>query len=168
MAQPYIGRLKRTGKRDGSVRIGPVSVFSLVIVLCLAVMAVLTVTTAQAAYTASEKQARFTTDTYVNEEAAQAFVAEVDGALAKVRADGSPSLKSALAAVKDITASYDDATVTKNYVEATFTTDSGRTLSVVLTIHKNATYDITQWRATTQWNETDSGETLWSGSAQAR
>lgn len=165
---PYIGRKKRTGKRDGSVRMGPISVFSLVVILCLAVMAVLAVTTAQAAYTASEKQARFTTDTYLNEQAAQNFVAEVDGALSHVRSgNGSGNLKSAMAAVGDVAKSYDDATLTKNQVKANFITENGRTLSVVLTIHNDATYEISQWRAATQWNETDSGEVLWSGSAQS-
>lgn len=44
---------------NGSVRIGPISLFTLVIILCLAVMAVLSATTAQATYSAAEKQALF-------------------------------------------------------------------------------------------------------------
>ena len=48
---------------NGSVRIGPISLFTLVIILCLAVMAVLSATTAQATYSAAEKQALFTNDT---------------------------------------------------------------------------------------------------------
>lgn len=162
-------RIEHVGKRDGSVRIGPVSVFSLVVILCLAVMAVLTVTTAQAAYTAAEKQARFTTDTYLNEQAAQNFVAEIDGALADARSDAgtSPNLKNALAAVEPVVASYDDAAIVDDQVQADFTTENGRTLSVVLTIKDDATYEISQWRATTQWNEADSGEILWSGSSRS-
>ena len=59
---------------NGSVRIGPISLFTLVIILCLAVMAVLSATTAQATYSAAEKQALFTNDTYQNEQAAQSAV----------------------------------------------------------------------------------------------
>ncbi|WP_165053628.1 MULTISPECIES: S4A5 electrogenic sodium bicarbonate cotransporter 4 [unclassified Adlercreutzia] len=159
--------------QGGSVRIGPVSLFSLVIVLCLAVMAVLAVTTAQAAYSAAEKQARFTTDTYVNEQAAQGFVAEVDGALAAVRAGASAGAEgdtasAALLAVQDVISGYEDAYLQGSQAFVEFTCDSGRTLSVVLTIRPDATYEISQWRATTQWNEAGSGEVLWSGSAQSR
>ena len=71
---------------NGSVRIGPISLFTLVIILCLAVMAVLSATTAQATYSAAEKQALFTNDTYQNEQAAQSAVAVIDAALEDVRA----------------------------------------------------------------------------------
>ena len=64
-----------TTRGRGSVRIGPISLFALVIILCLAVMAVLSVTTAQATYAAAERQASFTTDTYANERAGQELVA---------------------------------------------------------------------------------------------
>lgn len=179
-----MSRATRQSRQSGSVRIGPVSVFSLVIVLCLAVLAVLSVTTAQAAYTAAEKQARFTTDTYVNEQAAQNFVAEIDGALSSVRAgdatagtdmgdadaDGAGNAvgAQALAAAAEVASAYENAYVDGNQVGAEFSTDSGRTLSVIVTIRDDATYEISQWRTTTQWNETGSGEVLWSGSAQSR
>ena len=68
---------------NGSVRIGPISLFTLVIILCLAVMAVLSATTAQATYSAAEKQALFTNDTYQNEQAAQSAVAVIDAAIPK-------------------------------------------------------------------------------------
>ena len=84
---------------NGSVRIGPISLFTLVIILCLAVMAVLSATTAQATYSAAEKQALFTNDTYQNEQAAQSAVAVIDAALEDVRASGG-GLDEALAAVE--------------------------------------------------------------------
>ena len=77
-----------TTRGRGSVRIGPISLFALVIILCLAVMAVLSVTTAQATYAAAERQASFTADTYANERAGQEFAADIDAALAPVRAAG--------------------------------------------------------------------------------
>lgn len=70
-------------KPHGSVRIGPISLFTLIIVLCLSVLAVLSVTTAQAELSITERQATTTTETYQLEVRGQEFVAEVDGALAK-------------------------------------------------------------------------------------
>ena len=137
---------------NGSVRIGPISLFTLVIILCLAVMAVLSATTAQATYSAAEKQALFTNDTYQNEQAAQSAVAVIDAALESVRASGG-GLDEALAAVDEALPA--DA-------------PSGRTLDVELTITANATYEISQWKATTQWTNDGPGATLWSGAAQTR
>ena len=149
----------------GSVRIGPISLFTLVIVLCLAVLSVLAVTTAQATYAAAEKQAVFTQDTYANENAAQRFLADVDAALAPVRASGG-GLDAALAALDRMLP--ENASRAGSSVQATFTTDSGRTLDVELTVTANATYEIASWKATTQWTNDGPGQTLWSGAAQSR
>ena len=150
---------------NGSVRIGPISLFTLVIILCLAVMAVLSATTAQATYSAAEKQALFTNDTYQNEQAAQSAVAVIDAALEDVRASGG-GLDEALAAVDE--ALPVDAQRDGSRVLMTFASSSGRTLDVELTITANATYEISQWKATTQWTNDGPGATLWSGAAQTR
>lgn len=78
-------------KSHGSVRMGPISLFTLIIILCLAVMAVLAVTTAQASRALVQRQADATNQVYADEIAGQTFLAELDGALATVRA-GSPTL----------------------------------------------------------------------------
>ena len=140
-----------TTRGRGSVRIGPISLFALVIILCLAVMAVLSVTTAQATYAAAERQASFTTDTYANERAGQGLMADVDAALAPVRA-----------------ALPEGAELDGSTGKAEFTADSGRTLAVVLEIRADATYSVASWKATTLWTENGAGETLWSGAAQTR
>ena len=70
-------------KPHGSVRIGPISLFTLIIILCLAVLAVLSLTTARAELSITERQAQTTTETYVLETAGQEFVAAVDAALAE-------------------------------------------------------------------------------------
>lgn len=75
-------------KSQGSVRMGPVSLFTLVIVLCLAVMAVLSLSTAKATLASTERQATSTTETYQLESDAQRFLANADAALANVRAWG--------------------------------------------------------------------------------
>lgn len=150
---------------NGSVRIGPISLFTLVIILCLAVMAVLSATTAQATYSAAEKQALFTNDTYQNEQAAQSAVAVIDAALEDVRASGG-GLDEALTAVDEALPA--DAQRDGSRVLMTFASSSGRTLDVELTITANATYEISQWKATTQWTNDGPGATLWSGAAQTR
>lgn len=64
---------------------GPISLTSLVIVLCLAVMCVLTVATAHAIELAAARQMSATTDIYACESAGQEFLANVDSVLAQVR-----------------------------------------------------------------------------------
>ena len=54
---------------------GPVSLFALVVALCLAVMAVLAVTTARASMALAERQAAFTADDYANETVGQELLA---------------------------------------------------------------------------------------------
>lgn len=154
-----------TTRGRGSVRIGPISLFSLVIILCLAVMAVLSVTTAQATYASAERQASFTTDTYANERSGQELVANIDAALGQVRAQGG-GLTKALNAVNTVLP--ESATLEGSTVRAEFTTDSGRTLAIELDIRANATYEITSWKATTLWVDGSTGEALWSGAAQTR
>lgn len=73
-------------KPHGSVRIGPISLFTLIIVLCLAVLTVLSVTTSLAELSTTERQAATTTETYQLEAVGQQFVADVDAAL--TRGDG--------------------------------------------------------------------------------
>lgn len=70
-------------REKGSVRIGPVSVFALVVILGLAVLAVLSAATAHASYTEAQAQANFTRSAYVNDAAAAQALADIDAALAK-------------------------------------------------------------------------------------
>ena len=58
-------------KPHGSVRIGPISLFTLIIVLCLAVLTVLSVTTSLAELSTTERQAATTTETYQLESVGQ-------------------------------------------------------------------------------------------------
>lgn len=149
----------------GTVRIGPVSLLSLTIIVCLAVMAVLAAATAQATYAAADKQTRFVDDTYANERAAQDLVSEIDAALAPIRAaEGNQA--EALAAVESALAARNEASLNGNQVDASFVANSGRTLDVTVYINGDATYTVARWSATTQWNDTDPDDVLWSGSTQ--
>ena len=56
--------------REENVRIGPVSVFTLIIIICLAVLAVLTISTANASLVLSQRQAVAAHELYLDETAA--------------------------------------------------------------------------------------------------
>lgn len=76
-----------SARRDaGAVRLGPVSVFVLVMGVCLAVLAVLCLATGQAQRATAERQAATLEATYANEAAANAVLAQVEGSLAESRA----------------------------------------------------------------------------------
>lgn len=72
-------------KPRGSVRMGPISLFALIIILCLAVLAVLSLSTAMAELSTTERQAQTTSETYQLESVGQQFLAEVDDALGHAR-----------------------------------------------------------------------------------
>lgn len=165
-------------KSSSSVRMGPISLVSLVIVLCLAVMSVLSVSTARATLRTTERQSTATSEIYLCETAGQEFLATVDGVLAEVRAGEDVSHASAMSALRrageglvgglsssKITPSVqiaagDDSTVDIN---AVFSTETGRRLNVYLKINDDATYRILQWKSTTFWSNGSNNETLWQG-----
>ncbi len=101
-------------KPHGSVRIGPISLFTLIIILCLAVLAVLSLTTARAELSITERQAQTTTETYALETAGQEFVAAVDAALAE---GGSSALDEVLSTY-GVTEAAADAEATADASEA--------------------------------------------------
>lgn len=75
--------------RADHVRIGPMSLFTLIVVICMAVLAVLTLSTANATYVMTNRQATATTELYLDEAAAQEFVAGISDVLASARTDAS-------------------------------------------------------------------------------
>lgn len=143
--------------RQGSVRIGPVSILVLIIVLCLAVMAVLAFTTSEAEKSITNRQVESTTELYVNEKEAQTFLADLDEALASARARNA-GVQAALDMVKKPA----DWSYENGVFKATFEQDGGRLLYVELSMPTTATYEIMAWRATTKWDENDPDVVFWS------
>lgn len=90
-------------RRPSTVRMGPISVFALVIILCLAVLGVLSATSASAGSAMAQRQADYAADGYRNEIAGQRFYALADDVLAPVRARGgdAQAAADALAAALD-------------------------------------------------------------------
>lgn len=229
----------------GSVRMGPISIFTLIVVLCLAVMAVLSVTTSQATYVLAQRQAHATVALYANETAAQEFVAQLDETLSQARSQGQGGAQvrgvfeenlneycadaqragmnalmiaeqaqwksldaqrrakepwvhldeqaSTTGVAADASSSLGDqdarfaAEIYVNArldaaqdamaiagivgaeldivdgVYATFETNDGRKLEIVVGIHNDATYEILAWKTSAQFIEEGDDETLWTG-----
>lgn len=145
-------------RAKGSVRIGPISLFSLIILLSLAVMAVLAITTAQATNASAEKQALFTSDSYENEVAAQEFVASVDTELAAVKNDGG-TRSEALGRLGSILP--EAATIDGDSIHAEFSQASGRTLKVSLMITNSLSCQITEWKTVTNVDNREEQPELW-------
>lgn len=157
------------------MRIGPISVITLIIVICMAVMGVLAISTSFATQTIANRQADATQRLYLDECAGQEFVAGVDDALADAR-DAGGSASSGARAVEDAldgiceqaraaadgrvdcTASVDGATVT-----AEFICENTRMLGITITILDDATYRIDEWKMTSAQDELDTMGTLWAG-----
>jgi hypothetical protein len=161
--------------RVNKVRIGPISIITLIAVLCMAVLGILTISTANATYTISNRQADATAYMYRNETAAQQFVAELDDSLARVRRAGGTQEEAELAvnlALDDIAsdarkaadgevsvvASLDD-----NRVTAEFICANTRMLNIAITIRDDATYRIEKWEMAAVQNGVQTTGHLWTG-----
>lgn len=152
-----------TRRADTAVRMGPVSLFALVVALCLAVMAVLVVVTARASAALAERQAAFTASDYANESVAQEFLAR---ARAAAEEEGSEAMLSQVEALAEACVGDDGPSVSAAaegerallHVES----ESGRCLDVVLLATQDGNVSVASWKATTLWDE-DTGDVLWTG-----
>ncbi len=140
-----------------NVRMGPIAIFALIAVLSLATLAVLAASTAHATLSLSQRRAVATTQLYLQEEAAQTFVATLDAGLAQ----GMPD-KEAIAAACDAAGSVSASTETPitvsasgthpNYT-ASFDCGNGRLLNIALHYTTDGALSIDQWRMTSVVNE---------------
>lgn len=165
-------------RRPSTVRMGPISVFALVIILCLAVLGVLSVTSASAGSALAQRQAEFTADDYRNEIAGQSFYARVDDVLTQVRAQGGDAQAAAAAldaATAQIAQEASSDAGSQTTVSASLEggelavhiqAQSGRCLDIEFAIQPDATLSVAAWKATTLWTE-DTTDHLWTGGAAA-
>ena len=162
------------------MRMGPASLFSLIIILCLAVLGVLSATSAQAGVAMAQRQTSFATADYANEIVAQTLYAQVDSVVASSRQQGGgvqdacsalqaalPDLSQAAAQSVDnppaLTASL-DGTALVAHIE----TDEGRCLDVSLRVRDDVSLAVESWKSSTLWVE-DTSDVLWTGEpGQAR
>ena len=168
--------LQTHAKRADNVRIGPISVITLIAVISMAVLAVLAASTANATMTISQRQADATKEMYLNETAAQEFVASVDDALAKVRsgkdataASGASAVEAALDSICEsarlasggevaVTASVDGTRVTAEFVG-----EKMRRLSIGIVVGDDATIRIEKWKAAAVQQDAQTVGNLWMG-----
>lgn len=162
-------------KRADNVRIGPISLITLIIVVCMAVMGVLAISTSVATKTISDRQADATQRLYLDERSGQEFVAGVDAVLVGVRASGGGAQDGARAVDRvlddiseDARAAADGrvectASVNGTSVAAEFVCENTRLLSIAITIRDDATYRIDEWKMASVQNEPDAMGLLWAG-----
>lgn len=162
-------------RNQGSVRMGPISLFTLVVILCMTTLSVLCVVTAQATYQMSLRQAEATTAAYENERAAQIWLGALSEGTELAIADGlavrdvpevrvvsekvSATEAVALVSARDILSPAEFV----SGVKAEFSTESGRLLNVVVVEKADGSYRILSWKMTAVLNEEQPNETLWSG-----
>lgn len=160
-------------KKNNGLRIGPISLLTLISVLLLAVLAMLCFTTSNAARAMSARQASAATNSYLLESCAQELLASMD----EIAHDGATDAQSAVSAIssqlnelKENAIDSDSAEELSINAKATDTsvafsvnTQGGQRIDACVTYHDDLTYSIDQWKITTTQDDEDT-ETLWSGS----
>lgn len=150
---------RRANPQVENVRMGPLALFTLVAVLCLATLAVLSLSTANATLTMAQRRATATTQLYLDEAAAQTFMATLDeqlaagasdeDALAAAREAALGSVDSGTADQLQVSASNPDA----GLFQASFDCGNGRHLDVTLHRETDGSLSVQAWRMTTVQND---------------
>lgn len=157
--------------RGESVRIGPASLFTLVIIVCLAVLAVLAASTANATLVMSQRMGTANQEFYLDDAAGQVLLAEIDQALAGAR-DGDEAARAVGAALPGICSRAEESAGGKASVDASFegrrvnaeiTCHNGRVLKITVALLDDATYRIDRWKMTAVQNEEQPTGSLWTG-----
>lgn len=159
--------------KTNGVRIGPISLLTLIAVLLLAVLAMLCITTSNAARAMSQRQATGATSSYALEACGQDLLAHLDD-VAQGSGDASAAVTTIAGELDEITeqvldeADTDDLSIEADTsgktVTFTVTAADGHALDAAVTFSDDLTHSIDAWKITTaQSDETE--ENLWSGSA---
>lgn len=162
-------------KKTEGVRIGPISLLTLISVLLLAVLAMLCVTTSNAARAMSKRQETAATSSYAVESCGQAVLASID----QIAHGNGSDAASAVAAIdarldtvkRDATDGSDannlqmDMSTDGDTVIFTITADDGRELNARVTYADDLSYSIDEWKVTTAQNDDTATEDLWSPSS---
>lgn len=122
------------------VRLGWLSLLLTVILLCLATLSVLSLSTARADLAQAQKQARQAESVYALECAGQQWLAQVDAALAQARD------AAALDALLPPGAARAD-----NRIFARIEGADGRSLSVAVEVSEQGGCRVVQWRQSAEW-----------------
>jgi len=160
-----------SSSRRPTVRMGLITLFTLVIMLSLAVMAVLSITTSKAQLTMAQRYATSTSDAYDLETKGNEFLASLDSVLAQHRAagatlsDASGELSASVASIGTTATTQDivaTASMQGSSVSASFVNKDGRQLSVTVALNNDLTYSISQWKLISTRSNGATSDTLWS------
>ncbi len=161
-------------KPNEGVRIGPISLLTLISVLLLAVLAMLCVTTANASRAMSRRQADAATSSYRIESCGQALIAELDDVAHANGTDAASAVSSIAARLDTIkqaaldTSEADDldidAKTDGSCVTFSIAATDGRRLDACITFNDDLTYTVDQWKVTTTQSDQAESDTLWTGS----
>ena len=152
-------------KKTEGLRVGPITLVTLIAALLLAVLAILCATTANAQATMANRQATSLTEAYAIDSCGQRMVAgieeslgqgDVAAALTTVKLDAIANNAKAADGASDlnIESEYDGSTVS-----FTISAPSGKTLRAKVT-RENASVSVEEWKLTTAQETTQ--DELWS------
>ncbi len=131
------------------VRLGWLSLLLTVILLCLATLSVLSLSTARADLAQARKQALQTESVYALERAGQQWLAELDEALSRTR--DAVALDALLPPGSDRADSR---------ISARIEGADGRSLSIAVELTESGGYRVTQWRQSAEWAGEDEAPAL--------
>lgn len=141
------------------IRMGPITVLALLIVIALATLGILSLTTARASLVAAEKQDVAIQALYANEVEAQSFLSELDSALAPHR-NAKPNRAAAMADIAQ-SGRLGDAIISDATVEKTFENES-RALKVIVVVREDLNLQVVSWKTESRIDTSESVE-LWQG-----
>lgn len=161
-----------SGKSSEGMRIGPVSLLTLIAVLLLAVLAMLCVTTANAASAMANRQAEAIEQTYRVDACGQAILASIDDVAERANGDAenttltiskmSDEILNRAMEKCDFTGMTAQIDAEGNAVTIGVAQDGGKALDARILIDDDSGYTIQSWKITTTQELPQ--ETLWTGS----
>ena len=166
LSEQYARRREASGV-FARIRIGPLSVLTLLVVIALAIFSVLALYTAHASLVISQRQADSVSERYLAEAAAQSFTCDFDASLAVWReAGGRQSGARALEVAEQSLAHACEvaraeargrvsatASVEADAVNAQFATEGGQILTVQLALDEDGAFSVRLWEMGAVHNE---------------
>lgn len=160
-------------KRSEGMRIGPISLLTLISVLLLAVLAMLCVTTTNATKAMATRQADSTAETYLVDSCGQALLGGIDDELKSTTGTATEAVNSVDARLTELESKAkqacggDDLVVSAKTngddISFTVASESGKTLEAEVRVTDDLAYSIESWHITTTQQLPE--DTLWSNSS---
>ena len=152
---------RKATTNDSEVRMGPLALFTLMAVICLAVLAVLALSTSNATMALAQRRADATDQLYLDEAAAQTFVATLDEQLAtgaddQTALDRATDASLAIPAARDLQGDLQLQVSTDaigDTYSASFDCGNGRQLEIALIKDGDGDLRVQRWRMTTVVND---------------